>query len=86
MGHHNTFLSPSTIKRPYISKKSKGIETSEYDGENSMIVHSLYPKEKNYFVRHSFFYYIVEKIKELFEGLKFEEKNTGNSIYIKISC
>ena len=81
----NTFIAPNTIKRNYRSKKSKGIETSEYDKENSMMIHSLYPKGKNYVIRHSFFYYNLKKIKELFEGMKFKGKNEENSRYIKIS-
>ncbi len=81
----NTFKKPSTIKRFYTSRDLNGIEESEYDKRNNLIIHSLYPKGQNYVIRHSFFYYDINTIKKLFVGLKFEKTEEGNTIHIKIS-
>lgn len=81
----NTFSKPSSIRRPYKSLDSEGIETSEYDEKTNKIVHTLYPNNKPHAIRHSFFYYDLEQIRTLFNGLKCEEKQDNNSIQIKIS-
>jgi len=80
----NTFINPKTIKREYINKNLRGIETSDYDEKSKKINHSLYPKGKNYVIEHSFFYYEIKEIRKLFEGLKFENKKHKNSVYIKV--
>ncbi len=81
----NTFNSPSSVNRQYINKNSKGLEISDYDKKNKIINHYLYPKGKNYYIKHSFFYYDNKEIKELFKGLKFNQMKEGNSLCISVN-
>lgn len=81
----NTFTKPSEIKRKYVSKNSRGLEVSYYDKANGKINHYLYPEGKDYGIKHSFFYYDIDMLKDLFKGLKFESKRKVSSLYVKVS-
>lgn len=81
----NTFKNPTVIKRSYDSKISGGIESTSYDPEKKEITHILAPKDSDYVVKHSFFFYSFDELKEFFNGLNFLKQEKGSSLYIKVS-
>ena len=81
----NTFKNPTVIKRGYESKSSAGIESTSYDPNKKVITHSLTPEDKDYEIKHEFFYYSLEDLKELLSELNLVTIEKGGSLYFRIS-